>query len=293
MKSFLKDIWYFLCRYVLILISDQYFYKLTTWASYKRFGANYKGLNLKHPSTFNEKLNCLKLLDYYYDYSVFADKYAVREFVIQRIGREYLIPLLGVYNSAEEINFDILPQEFILKTNHGSGWNIICLDKGQLNLKKTKQKLNKWLKYNAYYLSREKQCKNIKPLILCEKLLQFNIYDYKFFCFKGEPFLVQVDIDRFTNHKRAFYNMMWEKQEFTFVYPMYESEIPKPFMFEEMKELAQKLSKDFIFSRIDLYYHDNRIYFGEITFFPEGGTGHFIPYEYDLIIGNYLTPWII
>jgi len=291
MKELFRDIWYFLCRYVLAIFSDHVFSRINLWLSNKRFGVSYRGLNLKNPTSFTDKINFLKLSDEYYYYSEYADKFLVRKFVSEQIGPQFLVPLIGVYKDAEDIDFDSLPDKFILKTNHGSGWNIICMGKKDLDINKTKRTLNKWLGFNAYYLSREKQVKNIKPLILCEELLQYNIYDYKFFCFNGEPFMIQVDVGRFTKHQRAFYDMSWTKQAFSLVYPLYEGEITCPERFEEMSLIARKLSTRFTFSRIDLYSHNGNIYFGEITFFPEGGTGHFIPVEYDLIIGNYLTPW--
>lgn len=289
MNEFLKDIWYFICRYLLIFLPDRQFARINLWISYKRFGIPYRGLNLKNPATFTEKINYLKLSDECYKYEKFADKYLVRQFVSEEIGAQYLVPLLGIYKRADEIDFNLLPDRFILKTNHGSGWNILCEDKKSLNLKKARRLLSKWLLYNAYYLSREKQVKNIKPLIICEELLDYNINDFKFFCHNGEPFIVQVDIGRFTNHKRAFYNMTWTKQDFSFVYPIYSEDIPPPEKFEEMKEVAKKLSKQFKFSRIDLYIHQAKVYFGEITFFPEGGSGYFIPPEYDMIMGNFIN----
>jgi hypothetical protein len=215
-----------------------------------------------------------------------ADKVLVRPFVANAIGEKYLVPCLGVYKSVDEIDFDALPNRFILKTNHGSGWNMICKDKNTFDRKKAARLFKRWLWFNAYYLSREKQYKNIKPLIICEALLEYEIYDYKFFCFNGSPNFLQVDIDRFSDHKRAFYDMEWNKLPFSIRYDISGKILPKPEQFDEMKSIAAKLSTGLLFSRIDLYIHHNQVFFGEITLIPGGGNEPFVPYEYDKILAK-------
>ncbi|MEO7961520.1 MAG: ATP-grasp fold amidoligase family protein, partial [Ginsengibacter sp.] len=248
----------------------------------------YYFLDLKNPKTFNEKLNYLKSLPLKDAHTLLADKYLVREYIRESIGEKYLVPLLGVYDTPNDILLEKLPQSFILKTNHGSGWNYICKNKATYDKKKVDRLFQKWLSYNAYYLSREKQYKNIPPLIICEQLLEFDIYDYKFFCFNGEPDFVQVDIDRFTNHTRAFYNLSWGKLPFSIRYKISQKDIRRPAQLDEMISIARTLSKNLSFSRIDLYIHKNQVYFGEITLIPGGGNEPFVPVEYDLEVGKLL-----
>ena len=288
MRNILKNVWYWLCKYILIALPDNIFYNLIACITYWRFKKSYRWMDINCPTTFNEKIQYLKLHPTVKDGAILADKFEVREYIKDTIGEQYLIPLLGVWDRANRINFDELPNQFVLKTNHGSGWNIICTDKKKLNLSKSINSLNRWLKMNAYFLSREWQYKNITPLIIAEQFLEYNIYDYKFFCFNGNPRFVQVDIDRFSNHKRLYYDMDWRKLDFSIAYPLYNQNIQKPSQFEEMKLIVQKLSKDYSFVRIDLYIHDQKVYFGEITLYPEGGSAPFIPKKYNRIIGEFI-----
>lgn len=289
MKEALKTIWYLLCRYIFVLIPDKQFVQFTAFVTFKRLGFRFKKYNLKNPVSFNEKLTYLKLNQANTSLACYADKLRVREFITRKIGNQYLIPLIKTYKDPEEINFDILPQSFVLKTNHGSGWNIICTDKNSINYEQVRRKLKKWLSYNSFYFSREYQYKEIEPVIICEKLLDFNIYDYKFFCFDGEPKIVQVDIDRFTDHRRAFYNMNWEKQDFSIRYPISEKEISKPEQLSEMQDICRKLSSQFKFVRVDLYIFKSQIYFGELTFFPGACNEPFNPVEADYSFGELLV----
>ncbi len=252
-----------------------------------RLGFKFSFLNLANPQTFNEKLNYFKSLPLNEKHTMLADKVLVRDYINKTIGEEYLVPALGVYSTAEEINWDELPASFILKTNHGSGWNLICRDKLTFDKERAIKLFKRWLKYNAYYLSREKQYKNIKPLILCEQLLEYEIYDFKFFCFKGKPIFVQIDIDRFSNHKRIFFDMQWQKLPFSIRYEISDKTIDAPDQLEEMIAVATKLSSDLDFCRVDLYIHHNQVYFGEITLIPGGGNEPFNPQEFDKEIGKY------
>ncbi len=288
MKDFIFQVWYFLCRYIFIILTDTVFFQLVSWITHRRLGVTFSLLNIKDSRSFNEKLNYLKTLPFNEQHTILADKVLVRDFVKDTIGEQYLVPCLGVFKTAEEIDFDLLPNRFILKTNHGSGWNIICRDKTSFDKKRAIRLFKRWLSFNAYYLSREKQYKNIKPLIICEELLEYEIYDYKFFCFNGQPDFVQVDIDRFSNHKRAFFDMDWQQQPFSIRYAISEKEIPPPAQLAEMKTIAAQLSKGLVFARIDLYVHHGQVYFGEITLIPGGGNEPFVPIEYDVIIGKKL-----
>ena len=289
MRELTRHLWYFLCRYVLIIIPDRYFVQLTAFITFKRLGFKFRKFDLINPVSFNEKLTYLKINKSHSDHSMYVDKYKVREYIKEIIGEEYLVPLINVFYSVHEIEWDTLPPSFVLKANHGSGWNVICTNKDLLDIGKTKRQFNKWLKYNAFYLTREYQYKPIRPAIVCEQLLGYNIYDYKFFCFNGEPKIVQIDVDRFTNHRRVFFNMDWERQNFSIRYPASEKVIDKPVKLKEMQEICRKLSSPFRFVRVDLYLHNSKVYFGELTFTPGGGNEPFNPVEADYIFGELLV----
>lgn len=250
-------------------------------------------LNLDNPKTFNEKIQWLKL--YYHDpiMTKCADKYLVREYIKEKIGEEYLIPLLGVWDKVDDIDFDSLPNQFVLKVNWGCGQNIIVKDKSKLNIEEAKNKLKNWLNpfSNHYYWSYEWQYKNIEPKIICEKYLEQideQIYDYKFFCFNGIPKYIQVDIDRFSNHKRCIYDTNWNKLEFTNNYPLYNKDIEKPKKLSDMLKISKILSKSFKFIRVDFYIINNMPIFGELTFTHENGFGKFIPIDWDYKFGKLL-----
>lgn len=250
-------------------------------------------LNLDNPQTFNEKLQWLKL--YYHNplMTQCADKVAVRDYVAQRIGEEYLVPILGVYSSPDEIDFDALPDRFVLKVNWGSGQNIICKDKSTLDIAATISQLQQWMQpqMNHYYNHFEWCYKNIVPRIICEQYIeQFdkNLLDYKFICFKGQPCFVWIDTDRFIAHKRIFYDLNWTRQPFGLQFPIDNRDYSKPEKFDEMICFAQILSNGFPFSRVDFYNLNGKIYFGEITFYSGAGYELFSPPEWDLKLGQML-----
>lgn len=252
---------------------------------HKRFGCKYHWMNLKNPQTFSEKLQYFKNHPVCDNEMELADKYDVREFIKKAIGEEYLVPILGVYSSVDEIDFGRLPNEFVLKLTKGSGYNLIVPDKSALNIKQTKKTLEKWLKVNPYYFSREPQYKGQSRLI-CEKMLEYNITDYKFFCFEGKAVYVELYMDRFGEYKKVFYNMDWERVPFTTAGDVCDVEVDKPAEFEDMRIVAEKLAKDMAFVRVDLYVHDGKIYFGELTFFPAGGYTPITPFEWDYKLGE-------
>lgn len=250
--------------------------------------------DLKNPATFNEKL--LWLLIYWYSPQAVrcADKYRVREYVEQRCGKEILVPLYGLYESVEEIDYDALPPEFVLKATHGSGWNLFCTDKNAFDRKRAADKMNRWLKRNYYYYSREWVYREIPPRIICEKLLideNGNVPDdYKIFCFNGIPRIIQVDSDRFSRHTRNLYDTGWNFLDYAIDVPNDKNKIKeKPARLSRMLEIAAELANGFPQVRIDLYYTDNQIYFGEMTFFHGGGTEEFFPEEFGRTMGDYLT----
>lgn len=249
-------------------------------------------LNLKNPKGYNEKLQWIKLFDRKEEYKTYVDKYEVRKYVESKIGKKYLIPLIGKYNSVEEIDWDELPNKFVLKCTHGSGSNIICFDKHNLNLQISKKLLNKWMKKNWYYFGREWPYKNLRPRIICEQFMGRDNSvpeDYKIMCFDGEPKLIQVHRGRYGEYTQDFYDLNWNRMPFNNVgYQNSKIEYDKPEKLDEMIEIAKKLSEGLREIRIDLYCVDNEIYFGEMTFFDASGLALFEPYEYEEIIGSWI-----
>ena len=255
-----------------------------------KYGDSMYWLKLNNPRTFNEKILWLKRNFRNNLGPVVADKLAVRDYVKMQVGEEYLIPLHAEFKNAAEIKLESLPQKFILKPNHASGLVLICRDKNILDEKTMKTELNSWTKFDYSVAGREWQYKGIPPRILCEELLEPEkpLVDYKFFCFNGIPKFVQVDSDRGNNQTRAFFDMNWERQPFTILYPKTKAVIEEPQLFNEMKRLASVLSQDFIFTRVDLYECNGKVFFGEITLHPEGGNAPFLPQSFDLVLGNLL-----
>lgn len=208
------------------------------------------------------------------------------------IGNKYLIPTLGVYNSVDDINFDKLPNQFVLKVNHGSGQNIICKDKSQLDIDKTKTQLSNWLKpqSNLYNISYEWCYKNIKPKIICEKYIKSRNYikDYKFMYFNGKVKQIFVCSERNIKLKVDFFDKNWKHLPFKRYFENSIKQIKRPKKLKEMIKISEQLSNPFLFARIDLYEINKKIYFGEMTFYPGNGTEPFTPVEWDYKIGNFL-----
>ncbi len=239
-------------------------------------------LHLDAPVTFNEKIQWIKLYDKNPIYTDLVDKFKVRDFVKTRIGAEYLIPLLGKWDKVSDIDIDKLPECFVLKCNHDSGGIVICTDKNNFDWNAGKKKLKKHLKQNHFYLSREWAYKNVKPCIIAEKYMIDNdsqdLRDYKFFCFNGIPKLIQVDFNRFIDHKRNLYTIDWEFIDLTIKCPNDpNADIPKPINLDEMIEIAKKLSHGFPEVRVDLYSINGKTYFGEMTLYHGGGYEKFTP----------------
>ncbi|MCA1010723.1 ATP-grasp fold amidoligase family protein [Halobacillus halophilus] len=253
-----------------------------------------RDLDLDNPIKFNDKLQWLKLNWYNSLATQCADKYEVRKFVEEKIGKQYLNELYAVYDSVDQIEINKLPKSFVLKGTHGSGFNLICKNKDEINWKKSFKRMRKWMNKNYYWFNREWVYKDIKPRIICEKYLEEvdsnQLKDYKFFCFNGEPKLIQVDFDRYSNHKRNIYDLNWNLTDIEIVYPRDESQyIERPYNLELMIELSKTLSRDFPHVRVDFYVlNNNEIYFGELTFFHEAGVGRFNPPSSEEIMGNWL-----
>jgi hypothetical protein len=250
-----------------------------------------KKLDFKNPKTFNEKIQWLKLYDRKPEYTKMADKYEVRKYIADKIGGQYLIPLLGVWNKFEDIDFKQLPDQFVLKCTHDCGSIIICKDKKIFNMDEAKEKINKCLKRNYYYGGRERCYKDIVPKVIAERYMVdesgIELKDYKLQCFNGEPKVIQVDFDRFSEqHKRNFYSVDWIYQPFSLLYPTYpEKIIPRPQSLSLMLSLAKELSQGIPYIRVDFYSIERKIYFGELTFYHGSGYEKFHPSEWDNILG--------
>lgn len=251
-------------------------------------------LNLKEPKTFNEKLQWLKLYDRNPEYTKMVDKYEAKKYVADIIGQEYIISTLGVWDKFEDIEFDKLPKQFVLKPTHTSGNVFICKDKEKINYKQLRKMINKWLKRDYYLVHREWPYKNIKPKIIAEQYMVddsgMKLKDYKFFCFNGIAQTILVCSNRNGSFKNTnFYDINWNLQPFTREKHKNSNEqIKKPKNLDEMITVAEKLSKDIPFVRVDLYEINGKVYFGELTFYPSSGFEGFEPEEWDKKLGDML-----
>lgn len=249
----------------------------------------------KHPKTFCEKINWLKLYDRNPLYTRMVDKYEVKEYVAGIIGEQYVIPTLGVWDRAEDIDFDSLPDQFVLKATHDSGRVVICTDKAKLDRAKVVEEMNESLKRNFYAVTREWPYKNVKKRIIAEKFVAprkkdapKDLPDYKFFCFNGEPKYCQVIRDRSTKETIDFYDMEWKHQDFVGLNPVVcngLTPVARPGDLESMIAICRKLSQNIPFVRVDLYEVDGCEYFGELTFYPASGMGVFTPEEWAVKLG--------
>jgi len=267
-------------------ISDETYVKI--WYYYR----TRKYLRLKNPQKFTEKLQWLKLNDHNPTYTQLVDKYEVRKFVLDRVGEEYLIPLIGVYDTFDEIDFSIFPSQFVLKCNHDSGSIVICKDKSNFNVDQARKKLNKALKRSHYPVSREWMYKNVNPRIIAEQYIEEKsgqIKDYKIYCFNGESKLIYVNFDRFVNTKGNLYTTEWEYISATLIFePDPDYVIKKPNNINLLLQIAEKLAKGFLFMRVDMYCVNEKVYFGEMSFYPGGGGYRIQPEEFDYEMGSWI-----
>ena len=250
----------------------------------------HRELNLKNPLSFTEKLNWIKLYDRRPEYTMMVDKYAVRQYVNEKIGEEYLVPLIGVWEKVEDIDFDSLPNQFVLKCTHDCG-AYICRDKSKIDTEEIKQ----WLKYhlgrNYYKWQREWPYKNVKPRIIAEVYMadsQGELNDYKFFCFNGKPQALFVATDRHTDTKFDFFDLDFNHLPIVNGHPNANRIFVKPQNFDKMIEIAKKLSVGIPHVRVDLYNVDSKIYFGELTFSHYSGIVPFEPEKWDYKFGELL-----
>lgn len=240
-------------------------------------------VNWDNPSTFSEKIQWLKLNDRKDIYHTFVDKYEVRKYIAEKIGDSYLIPLAveNVLSNADQIEFDKLPNQFVIKCTHGSGCNIICKNKLELNEKEIKNKLNKWMHKNWYWYGREWPYKDLTPRIIIEKYMVdesgCDLKDYKVLCFNGVPKLIETHLNRYNgNHKQIFYDMDWKKTDIVQPGLSNDVDVAKPKTLNEMLELSKKLADGTSFLRVDWYDISGHLYFGELTLYDASG---FLPFE--------------
>lgn len=251
-------------------------------------------LNLDSPQRFTEKLQWLKLYDHNPKYPALVDKYEVKSYIAQLIGEGYLIPTIGVWNNTEEIDWEGLPDRFVLKSTNGGGGTgvVICKNKSTLNIQQANSTLEKSMKSNLYTRLREWPYKNIPPRIIAEKYMEDEsgeLRDYKFYCFNGEPKVMLIASDRFSTHNFNYYDMEFNQLPIrSAVGGKSEMEFKRPALFEEMIDLSRKLSRGFVHVRVDLYCVNNRIYFGELTLYDSSGYDNLSSDEEDLRWGAWL-----
>lgn len=252
-----------------------------------------KELDLNNPETFNEKLQWLKIHNRNPLYTTMVDKYAVKKYVADKIGEKYIIPTLGVWDNVEDIAFNKLPKQFVLKCTHDSGGIVICKDKSVLDFNEAKKKLKKSLETNFFLKWREWPYKNVKRRIIAEEFLEDananELVDYKVLCFNGEPKIVEVHKGRFNGkHTTDNYDIFWNKTDIEqYDLPKSDEIMPKPAFLEEMLRLSKLLSKDLVHVRVDWYFANNRLYFGELTFFDGSGFNLFCG-DADELLGSWI-----
>lgn len=252
-------------------------------------------LNLRNPRTFNEKLQWLKLYDRRPLYSTLVDKYAVKKWVADKIGEKYVIPILGVWNKFDDIDFNALPNQFVLKCTHDSGGLVICKEKTTFDIKAAEKKITNCLKKNFFWIAREWPYKNVPHRIIAEKYMEDEktkqLRDYKFFCFNGKVRCYKIDFDRFTSHKANYYdeNSLLIRIGEEVCPPDSNATLEQPVNIHKMISLAQQLSVSLPFVRVDFYEVNGKIYFGEMTLYPGAGFGKFIYTNNDEQLGDWLN----
>ena len=252
-----------------------------------------KKLDLKNPKGYNEKLFWMKLYDHRPEYTTMVDKYAVKKYVANIIGEEYIIPTIGVWDKPEDIEWEKLPNQFVLKCTHDSGGLVICRDKEKLDIQSAMNKLRKSLKTNYYKAGREWPYKNVPRRIIAEKYMEDKsvgeLPDYKFFCFDGVVKALFIGTERGTGDvKFDYYDADFNHLDLVQIHPISGKDLPKPQRFEKMKELASKLSKGLPQVRVDFYNINGEIYFGELTFFHHGAVIPFHPESWDYTFGSWI-----
>jgi len=269
-----------------IFLPDKIFIKITYFIETGNL------LNFNRLNTYNEKLQWLKLYDRNPKYAVWSDKNQVRNHIMELFGNDILIPIIGIYEKVNQIDFNSLPDKFVIKVSNGSGTNIVCTSKKTFDLNKSKKLLQKWMKRNGSMFGREWVYSIHKPQIIIEKFLEDNSgttpKDYKFMCFNGKVKLIQLHNDRFGQHTNDFYDIQWNKTDIMQGVPNSNYEEPIPVNFSEMVKVSETIAKDTKYCRVDLYNVNNKIYFGEITMYPTSGFCLFSKSEHDYMLGKWI-----
>ena len=268
-------------------MSDEQYLKIAFWA---RMG---KLPDIDNPKSFSEKLQWMKLYDHNPLYSKLVDKYEVKPIVAKKIGEEYIIPTIGLWNNADQIDFDLLPDQFVLKCTHDSGGLVICKDKSKLDRDAARKKLTTCLKHSFFWGMREWPYKDVKPRVIAEQYMEDEtgeLRDYKFFCFDGElkALFIASDRTKDVETKFDFFDENFKHLPFTNGHPNADVPPSKPVCFEEMKKLAAILSKGIPQVRVDFYEIRGKVYFGEMTFFHWSGMTPFVPEEWDYTFGSWI-----
>ena len=273
--------------YLLALLPDSVYLKL----KYRK--VMHRRLDLRHPRSFNEKLNWLKINNRRPEFTDMVDKRKVKDWVAATIGSEYVVPTLGVWKRPEDIDWDSLPDRFVLKTTHGGGNTgvVVCPDKSALDKEEAVRKLNKSLKLDLYKRFREWPYKGVEKCVIAEEMIgdgKSDLDDYKFYCFNGKAEVILLCTERSREVKMDFFDADWNHLPFTRSHPNAAHEIKKPENFDKMIAKVNKLASSIEapFVRVDMYDNEGRIYFGEITFYPGGGMGAFQPEEWDYRLGE-------
>ena len=282
-KQLLKKI-----KYSMRILPDKMYLQIYYFAQFHKF------INFKNPKTYNEKLNWLKINDRDPKYTKMVDKYEAKEYVKDIIGEEYIIPTLGVWDNFDEIDFDKLPNQFVLKCTHDSEGLVIVKDKSKLNIEEAKKKIEKAMKYNFFYIGREYPYKNIKPRIIAEQYMEDKKYhglrDYKFFCFEGDVKALFIATDRGIGEtKFDYYDINFNHLDIIQHYPNSKKKIDKPKNYDKMIELSKKLSKGLKHVRVDWYEVNGKLYFGEITFYHFSGLQPFNDIKWDNMFGDWIS----
>ncbi len=253
---------------------------------FRTFGRH---IDFNNPKTFNEKLQIIKLYGRDPRMPKLADKYEARQYVKAKGHGAILNQVIGAYDQPSEIDFSVLPDEFVIKCNHSWNTNIVCQDKSLINGQAVVEKLNEWMSHNHYHRSREWSYKNIKPKVFVERFLHAPLKDYKFYCFSGSPLYIQVDSDRSNEHTLDLYDLDWQRLDCK-KGDNKQSNFPesRPGFFKDMLTIATDLSSNFHFCRVDFLANPEGFYFAEMTFYPGGGFSRFNPGEFDYIFGEHL-----
>lgn len=251
-------------------------------------------LNLENPEAFTEKIQWLKLYDRNPLYTQLVDKYEVRKYVAETVGEEHLIPLLGVWDCFDDIDFTLLPDSFVLKCTHDCGSFVLCGDKAKLDMAATKKKIDRAMKRNYYYRAREWAYRNVKPRIIAERYMADSpgekLTDYKFHCFNGEMKFPSVCMDRKSKGglRIGFFDSGWNHLDLEMNGFRSDTEVSRPDNYVKMIEFAEKLSAGLRYARVDFYEIKGKLYFGELTFYPAEGFLDFTPDSYDYLLGSWL-----